>query len=259
MKQPFRKRGLLDGAGIWLSAEPVLELFFRNTSFLKKSGGRLRGKAPGLRVLHCGGIDGWLVPATILSSCDLRCIMLRNSNYHLRWCLPFVLALFACGFTGCVIGPTNGCVLSDEELDNGFPICGFIDRPDEWDWVQLEIYNHVEGCWFPTPAMVNDFSGNPDEGFQGYGARWYYWEFTGFIPSWGWSHVEGDHYTAEIRIVRRNGSRLWTFNDTLKDHFDPVGGSLEDLWINAGAGTTITLHAYLDEEQAFRLVHPRNR
>ena len=223
--------------------------------------GWLRGKAPRFRVLQYEGTDGWLVPVKLLSYNDLRCIMLRNSNGHLRWCLPFVLALFTCGFTGCVMGPTNGCVLSDEELVYGFPICGFIDRPDEGGWIELEIYNHVEGCWFPTPVMItgdNILRMNRDGGVHGYGASWYYWEMIGFVPNWGWIHAEDDHYTAEIRIVRHDERRLWTFNDTLRDHFDPSGGSLDDLWINAGAGTTITLHAYLDEEQAFRLVHPRN-
>ena len=208
------------------------------------------------------GIDRCSAPRKLLCYNEGRSIMLRNSTCHLRLCLLFGLVVFACSLSGCVMGPTNGCVLKDNELVHGFQVSGFMERPGDADGIELEIYDQLEGRWGRTPVMLGAnqiLLMNRDGGVAGYGARWYYWEMTGYIPNWGWIHVEDDHYTAEIRVVRRDGTPLWTFNDSLGDYFDPHGGSLGELWINAGAGTTITLHTYLDEEEANRIVHPRNR
>ena len=66
--------------------------------------------------------------------------------------------------------------------------------------------------------------------------------------------------TAEIRVVRRDGTPLWTFNSTLWEHFDPLQRNIGDLWANAGSGKgSITVHAFFNDEQAEHRVHPRNR
>ena len=104
------------------------------------------------------------------------------------------LGLLIAGSTGCVMGPTDQVVLSDYETVYGFPIFGFVDPPAQNQEssfeLSLEIYNHVEDCWFPTPVLA--YPGIPNGGvYEGYGAQWYYWEMTGYIPNWGWTHEGG--------------------------------------------------------------------
>ncbi len=186
----------------------------------------------------------------------------RTQLFH-----SLTLGLLIAASTGCVMGPTDQVVLNDHETVYGFPIFGFVDPPaqdqDPSFDLALEIYNHVDGGWFPTPVLARPGLPNARNNgglFEGYGAQWYYWEMTGYIPNWGWTHEGEDHYTAEIRIVRRDGTPLWTFNSTLWEHFNPLQGSLGELWANAGSGKgSITVHARFDDEQAEYRVHPDNR